>query len=123
MSKSVLDDGQRVTETRKPQASLRRNRNFHLLWAGSAVSLLGLEGADIAYPLVILAITGSAGWAGLFGAIQLTSALAAGLPAGDLLDRYDCRRVLMLAEGLRLMVTAGVAAGLAIGALRLPYIL
>jgi hypothetical protein len=37
---------------------LRRNRDFQLLWSGQAVSLLGSQTSRIAYPLLVLAMTG-----------------------------------------------------------------
>ena len=45
-------------DTAKP-LPLRRNRDFNLLWGGAVSAMLGLSTADIAYPLVILALTGS----------------------------------------------------------------
>lgn len=38
---------------------LRRNRDFQLLWGGQAVSVLGSQISKIAYPLLVLALTGS----------------------------------------------------------------
>ncbi|MFD0563876.1 hypothetical protein ACFQ2M_19050 [Kitasatospora saccharophila] len=38
---------------------LRRNRRFQTLWAGSAAAMLGTCVADTAYPLLLLAMTGS----------------------------------------------------------------
>src|SRR5260370_39460213 len=43
---------------------LRRNRDFQLLWGGQAVSLLGSQTSKIAYPLLVLALTGSPAQAG-----------------------------------------------------------
>ncbi len=37
---------------------LRRNRDFQLLWGAQAVSVLGSQTAKIAYPLLVLAMTG-----------------------------------------------------------------
>jgi predicted MFS family arabinose efflux permease len=99
--------------------ALRRNRAFRLIWVGSAFSLLGLEAADVVYPLVVLGLTGSPGWAGLFGAVQLTASVVAGLPVGDLLDRHHPRRLLVAAEGLRLLTTVGVAVALGLHELTL----
>lgn len=116
---------QAVRETRAtigaaPPLSLRGNRPFRALWLGSLWSLLGLEVADIGYPLVILAVTGSPVRAGLFGVVQTVAVLLAGLPAGDLVDRYDRRRILLAAEACRAVATASVA--VAIGAHRLTLV-
>lgn len=120
---SMASFTQDMSGTEGHVTKLLSNRNFRLLWVGSACSLLGLEAADIAYPLVALAITGSPAWAGLFGAVQLAAALTVGLPAGDLLDRRDCRRVLIAAEGVRLLTTTGAAVALASGELGMPLLL
>src|SRR5690348_35840 len=95
--------------TTATEITLRRNWRFQALWTGSAFAMLGVEIADLAYPLVILALTGSAAMAGAFGAIQLTASLLAGLPAGALVDRRDRRRVLVAAESIRALVAASVA--------------
>ncbi|MGV9328549.1 MFS transporter [Streptosporangium sandarakinum] len=102
---------------------LHRNRNFQLLWLGSASAMVGSEVADVAYPLIILGGTGSPGWAGLFGATQLVSALLCGLPAGELLDRTSSRRILVLAESIRLIATATVAIAAATGRLSAIHLL
>lgn len=53
----------------KPPA-LWRNRNFVLLWIGSAASVVGSRVSSIALPLLVLALTGSpvqAGWVAFAG--------------------------------------------------------
>ena len=45
---------------------LGRNRQFQTLWVGSAAATLGLNVADVAYPLAILAVTGSPAETGWF---------------------------------------------------------
>jgi hypothetical protein len=55
---------------------LRRNRDFQLLWGGQAVSLLGSQTSKIAYPLLVLAMTGSPAKAGVAGFAAML-----GLPA------------------------------------------
>ena len=92
---------------------LNRNWNFQTLWIGSAFGILGLEVADIGYPLVVLGITGSPGKAGLFAVVQLVCTLITGLPAGALVDTFDRRLVLILGESVRVVATAGVAVALA----------
>jgi predicted MFS family arabinose efflux permease len=97
-----------TVELPAPVISLRRNRNFQLLWSGSALSLLGLFSAETAFILLILALTGSPGLTSLFTAVQTGVAIAVGLPAGRLLDRYDRRLLLVLIEAVRAAITASV---------------
>ena len=47
-----------------PPPPLWRNLRFQALWIGMASSTLGVSVADIAYPLVILVLTGSPARAG-----------------------------------------------------------
>ena len=102
---------------------LRRNLAFQVRWAGSAASTLGMAVADVAYPLAILTVTGSPADAGLFAAAQMVGTVLAGLPAGYLADRRSPRALLIGAEINRALVTAVVAAALALGALSLPLLL
>ena len=102
---------------------LRRNRNFNLLWGGSVSAMLGLSTTDIAYPLVILAMTGSPLKSGLFATVQLVATVLATLPVGQLMDRHDRRRMLLVSEGVRLAAAAGVAASYFAGALSLWQLL
>jgi predicted MFS family arabinose efflux permease len=102
---------------------LRRNLRFQALWVGSASSTLGVAVADIAYPLLILMVTGSPAKAGLFAAVQTTGMLAAGLPAGSLADRYDPRSIVLVAEAGRVVVTVAVVLALVTGWLSLPLLL
>src|SRR5215468_68571 len=70
--------------TQAPLTPLWRNWRFQALWLGSGASLLGVSAADFAYPLVILAMTGSPALAAVFGFIQIGATTLAGLPAGAL---------------------------------------
>src|SRR5713226_4457719 len=81
-----------------PAIPLRRNRDFQLLLCGSSVSMLGSRMSAIAYPLLVLALTGSpmdAGWAG-FAAVA--PSILVYLPAGALVDRWNPRRVMLVSE-------------------------
>ena len=66
---------------------LSRNRNYRLLWTGRALSLFGFNTATVAFPLVTLAVTGSAAASGLVLAAVAATEPVAGLPAGATLDR------------------------------------
>jgi MFS family permease len=102
---------------------LWRNLRFQALWIGMTSSTLGVAVADVAYPLVILTMTGSPARAGLFAAVQAIAMLAAGLPAGSLADRFDPRAIVLVTEAGRAAVTAAVVVALAAGWLSLPLLL
>jgi MFS family permease len=102
---------------------LWRNLQFQTLWIGSAASSLAVSVADVAFPLAILALTGSPARAGLFAAVLTIGVVAGSLPGGQLADRHDRRTVVIVAEGGRAIVTAVVATGLILGWLSLPLLL
>jgi predicted MFS family arabinose efflux permease len=102
---------------------LWRNLRFQALWIGMTSSTLGVSVADIAYPLVILVLTGSPARAGLFAAVQVLGMLIAGLPAGSLADRYDSRLIVVVAEVCRAIVTTAVVIALITGWLSFPLLL
>jgi MFS family permease len=112
-----------MTAPGEPVVPLRRNLKFQTLWIGSAASSLGVSVADVAYPLAILALTGSPAKAGLFAAVLTIGMLAGTLPGGQLADRRDRRVVVIASESARAAVTAVVAAGLIMGWLSLPILL
>lgn len=93
-----------------PPLKLRHNRDFVLLWTGQAMSEFGGAVAGFAYPLLILAVTGSAFAAGLVAAVRTVTTLLFRLPAGSLVDRLDRRRIMVVSDTGRLLVAAVVAA-------------
>ncbi|MER6397985.1 MFS transporter [Kitasatospora sp. NPDC086009] len=102
---------------------LHRNRDFLLLWGGSAVSLLGSTATTIAYPLLVLALTGSPFDAGLAGFVALLPALLLQLPAGALVDRWPRRRLMIWCDALRALGAAVIAGAAALDLLSLPLVL
>lgn len=74
------------------------NRNFVLLWSGNAISLIGFHGVRIAYPLLALAITGSAALAGWVGFAVSLPALIFQIPAGIAADRCNRRLVMIICQ-------------------------
>jgi MFS family permease len=102
---------------------LRRNRDFLLLWSGSAVSGLGSNATNVAYPLLVLALTGSPFAAGLTGFVALLPQLLFQLPAGALVDRLNRRLVMIWCDLLRGMAIGSIVVALLIHQLHLPQIL
>ena len=88
---------------------LRRNRDFQLLWSGQAVSLLGSQTSRIAYPLLVLAMTGSPAKAGIAGFAAMLGYLLFPLPAGMLADRHDRKRIMIACDAIRLAAVGSIA--------------
>jgi predicted MFS family arabinose efflux permease len=88
---------------------LWRNRDFQLLWAGQAVSLLGSQTSKIAYPLLVLAMTGSPAKAGIAGFAAMLGYLLFPLPAGGLADRHDRKRIMIGCDAIRLAAVGSIA--------------
>lgn len=86
--------------------SLWRNRDFTLLWGGQALSGLGGSMAGLAFPLIILSITGSAVLAGVVGTVALATSAVVGIPAGVLVDRVDRRMLMLSCDAIRLIAFA-----------------
>ncbi|MER5986780.1 MFS transporter [Streptomyces sp. NPDC001787] len=112
MSECLHQGDSKVPATPVP---LRRNRRFQTLWIGAAAANLGLEAVEVAYPLLIMSLTGSPALAGLFGFAQIGTALLVGLPAGAVVDRWDRRRILLISEAVRALTLAFIVLGLTAG--------
>lgn len=87
---------------------LWRNRDYMLLWSGQAVSVLGTQVSQFAFPLLVLFLTGSAAQAGIAAAARVIPYLLFSLPAGALLDRWDRKRVMILCDAGRAIVLVSV---------------
>src|SRR3954465_11220062 len=85
-----------VTTTSAASAPLWRNREYVLLWCGQTVNVIGTQVSQIAYPLLVLALTGSPAKAGFVAAARTVPYRVIALPAGALVDRWDRKRVMIL---------------------------
>jgi MFS family permease len=94
---------------------LRRNREFMLLWSGQALSELGSQVSVVAYPLLVLAVTGSPAKAGVVGFARTLPIAVLALPAGALADRFNRRHVMVVSDGLRALALASIPISLAAG--------
>lgn len=100
---------------------LRRNREFRLLWSGQAISALGSQMTLVAYPLLVLAVTGSPAKAGVVGfARQLPIAVLA-LPAGALADRVNRKYLMVTCDAVRAVALASIPIAIVTGSV--PYAL
>jgi hypothetical protein len=93
----------------------RLSRDFLLLLSGSTVSMLGSRVTAIAYPLLVLAITGSPLAAGCSTFLVIAPSALIYLPAGVLVDRWDPRRVMFASELGRFAAVAVIVAVIVLG--------
>jgi hypothetical protein len=91
---------------------LRRNRDFLLLQAGQLLSSAGTESPSIAYPLLVLSVTGSAARAGVVSFARTLPWALLALPAGVLADRGNRRRLMVAADGVRMLAIGCLAAAI-----------
>lgn len=96
---------------------------FALLWISQALSQLGTSISTLAYPLLILANSGSALEAGLVGAVTAATGLALRIPGGVLADRFRYRAVMLFADGARAAIVGCLALAIIVGAYSLPLVL
>jgi MFS family permease len=101
---------------------LHRNRDFMLLWSGQLVSALGSAITTVAFPLLVLALTGSPARAGLVGFVGTLPFLLFQVPAGGLIDRWDRRRAMLVADGVRAVALGSIAAAYVAGVLGVAQI-
>lgn len=105
----------KAVETKLGQGSLWRNRDYLLLWCGQVISTLGSSVSDLAFPLLVLAITGAPIQAGLVAALETLVGALVTLPAGALVDRWDRKRVMLICDICRFLSLASIPLALALG--------
>ena len=88
---------------------LSRNRDFVLFQAGQLLSTAGSSLSSIAYPLLVLGLTGSPAQAGLVSFARLLPSPLLALPAGVLSDRFDRRRIMLTSDAVRAVAMAALA--------------
>jgi MFS family permease len=89
---------------------LSRNRDYRLLWGSRAASEFGVSATTIAFPLLVLAITGSAATSGLVLGTIAAAQLLGGLPAGALVDRWNRKKVMLGCEAAQAIAAASLVA-------------
>jgi MFS family permease len=101
--------------------ALHRNRDFMLLWSGQTLSELGSQVSLVAYPLLVLALTGSPAKAGVVGFAKTLPIAVLALPAGALADRINRKHLMVACDGVRALALATIPIALATGSV--PYAL
>ena len=101
---------------------LWQNRDYLLLWGGRAVSVLGTQITLIAFPLLVLALTGSPATAGLVASARTVPYLLFALPAGALVDRWDRKLTMIVCSAGSALTLASIPIAYALGTLTVPQI-
>lgn len=99
---------------------LFRNRDYMLFWSGQALSELGSQTSTVAYPLLVLALTGSAAKAGIVGLARWLPLAIFAIPAGALADRIDRKRLMIASDAIRMLGAASIVVALWLG--RPPFV-
>ena len=81
--------------------TLLRQRNFALLWFGGLISLTGSWVLQVALPFYVYQMTGSSLAAGMMAIVHTLPAIGLGSLAGVLVDRWDRKRTMVIANGLQ----------------------
>jgi MFS family permease len=89
---------------------LRRNRDFLLLQTAALLSSGGSQMTAVAYPLLVLALTGSPAKAGIVAFTRLLGMALFALPAGLAADRWSRRRLMIAAHAVRALVLGSLVA-------------
>jgi MFS family permease len=88
--------------------SLRRNRDFFLLISGQGISSIGSQVSQLAFPLLILALTHSPVQAGLMTATRSLPYALLCLPAGALVDRWNRKWVMIICDAGRAIALGSI---------------
>ncbi|MFG2844714.1 MFS transporter [Kitasatospora sp. NPDC048296] len=97
------------------RGSLLRNRSWQAFWVSETLAAVAEQSADIAYPLLVLATTGSASYAGAVGSAQLLATGLLSIVGGTLADRFDRRRLLVLCNTVRAVLLGAFCWMIAVG--------
>jgi Transmembrane secretion effector len=101
---------------------LRKNRDFILLQVGQTLSTIGSQTTQIAYPLLVLALTHSAARAGIVGFAGVVPWAIFGFGAGVLADRAPRRRVMVTSDAVRIVAVTSVVVAIAVHHLTFAHV-
>ena len=91
---------------------LSRNSNFRLLWGSQVLSEFGGSASAIAFPLLVLAVTGSPGAAGLVLSTSAAAHLLFALPMGALADRWNRKKIMLGCKAAEVIAAASLVGAL-----------
>jgi hypothetical protein len=85
-----------------------------LLQAGQLLSSIGTQSTTIAYPLLVLGVTGSAAKTGVVSFVRILPAAVLALPAGVAADHWNRKWLMVLSDGVRVVAIGVLAAAIVV---------
>ncbi len=101
---------------------LRDNPDFRFYWLGQVASDLGSQMSYVAYPLLVLALGGTAAEAGGITSAAVLTSLVCRLPAGAFVDTFDRRTVMVWCDIIRSATVGSIPLAMVIGAATYPQL-
>jgi len=86
-----------------------------LLWSGQALSDIGGAVSELAFPLLVLAVTQSPAQAGFVAALCALPATLFSLFAGVLVDRWNRKWVMLVCDAGRVLSLASIPIAYTLG--------
>ncbi len=83
--------------------------NFRRLFFGQLISAFGSQMTAVIIPFQVYFLTNSVFWTGLISGVEFVFLFISSLIGGVLADRFDKRRLLLLAEGILCIIPFGLA--------------
>lgn len=123
MTAPGVPHAQGATDAPGSEVPLGRNRDFRRLWIGGVISGIGTEVTQIGFPLLVLAVTGSAAYAGLLQSGELAAYAAITLPAGLIADRFRRRRLLIFSDLARAVLLGALTVCVVLGWVQLGLVI
>jgi len=115
MSTSLKD----TLEQTKQRMKLWHNKNFLLLLSGQGISAIGTQVSQLAFPLLVLALTHSPVQTGLMTALRGLPYVLFCLPAGALVDRWPRKTVMLVCDCGRALAMGSIPLAMITGTLTL----
>ncbi|WP_165423464.1 MFS transporter [Ktedonosporobacter rubrisoli] len=112
---STTSDTTKDTSSPRTLRPLWRNRDYVLLVSGQAVSSVGSQVSLVAFPLMLFALTHSALQTGLIAALRALPYALITLPAGVLVDRWDRKQIMIVADFGRALALGSIPLALWLG--------
>ncbi|GAB3794217.1 MFS transporter [Virgibacillus kimchii] len=97
-----------VNETNNSEQILWKNRNFMLIWGGSAISSFGMQMYIIAIPLLIYSMSQSALAMSTMRAIDFFPNILLGIIAGVFVDRFNRKKMMQWTSLIQAISASGI---------------